>query len=88
MQYVHSLRLSSDGREAIVGVEFENRCPSTARVDLLSFAALVDQSLHAGGRVTTKGRGGGAPRMATTASAHGGGSGLAAGFFGRLFGCR
>ena len=90
VQYVHSLRLSSDGREAIVGVEFENRCPSTARVDLLSFAALVDQAVHAGGRVTTtKGRGGGAPRMAATASVHGGGSsGLAASFFGRLFGRR
>lgn len=46
VQYPHSLGFSADGRHALAGVEFEDRCPGVARIPLLEFAALVDATLH------------------------------------------
>ena len=45
VQYVHSLERTTDGSEVLIGMEFENRCPSLLRLDTHKFDVLVNATL-------------------------------------------
>ena len=45
VQYVLSLQRSSDGEHMLVGMEFENRCPTVSRISMPDFDALVEATL-------------------------------------------
>ena len=44
VQYVHSLATSPSG-DLLVGMEFENRCPTMVRVRRIDFETLVDATI-------------------------------------------
>ena len=45
VQYVHSLVRAQDGQHMLVGMEFNNRCPSVIRVPMSDFTSLVEATL-------------------------------------------
>ena len=42
---MHSLVLTDDGAHALIGLEFENRCPAIVRIELMELAAIIDATL-------------------------------------------